>query len=60
VTDLGKQDFAPGLSFVAISGAKTLKGISFRSPFVVERLQRPNETAVRQMLRAGMDRRVAV
>ncbi|KAK7016064.1 hypothetical protein R3P38DRAFT_2480155, partial [Favolaschia claudopus] len=56
VIDLGKQDFAPGLSFVAISGAKTLKGVSFRSPFVVERLQRPNETAVRQMLRADMDR----
>ena len=53
--DLGRQDFAPGLSFIAISTVKTLNGIAFRSPFLLERLQKPNETTVRQMRRVKLD-----
>jgi hypothetical protein len=47
VIEVGRQDFAPGLPFVLISRVRTLKGIAFRSPFVLERLQKPNETEVR-------------
>ena len=39
VIDLGKKEFAAGLSFVAISGVRSLKNILF-SPFSLERLQR--------------------
>ena len=39
VIDLGKKEFAAGLSFVAISWVRTLRNILF-SPFSFERLQR--------------------
>ena len=39
VIDLGKKEFAAGLSFVAISRVRTLGNILF-SPFSFERLQR--------------------
>ena len=37
--DLGKKEFAAGLSFVALSQVRTLRNILF-SPFSFERLQR--------------------
>jgi hypothetical protein len=60
VIDLGRQDFAPGLSFIAISRVKTLNGIAFCSPFLLECLQKPNETEVQQMLRIDMEHREAL
>jgi ATP-dependent DNA helicase PIF1 len=45
VIEVGTQDFAPGLSFVAISRVKTLNGILFRSPFPETRFQRPNQSS---------------
>src|SRR5438876_5921036 len=44
VLDLGHADFSSGLSFVAISRVKTLKGLAFRTRFELIRLQKPTET----------------
>ena len=60
VIELGAADFAPGLSFVAISRVKTLDGVAFRSPFPLSRLQRPTETDTAKMLRLDGERRSAL
>ncbi|KAF8223144.1 hypothetical protein L208DRAFT_1318592, partial [Tricholoma matsutake] len=36
VIDLGPKDFSSGLSFVAISHVKKLKGLAFHVPFGVQ------------------------
>jgi ATP-dependent exoDNAse (exonuclease V) alpha subunit len=38
--ELGPKDFSRGLSFVAVSRAKRLSSIAFRTSFPIERLQR--------------------
>jgi hypothetical protein len=57
VLDLGPKDFSPGLSFVAISRVKTLKGLAFRCHFPWSRLQRAEETESMKMLREDNLRR---
>jgi ATP-dependent DNA helicase PIF1 len=57
VVDLGHADFSSGLSFVAISRVKSLKGLAFRTQFDQARLQRPKETAVMRMLQEDNIRR---
>ena len=57
VVDLGEKDFSPGLSFVAISQLKSLKGLAFRSCFEHTRLQRKEESANMKMLRDDNERR---
>ncbi|KZS86363.1 hypothetical protein SISNIDRAFT_392964, partial [Sistotremastrum niveocremeum HHB9708] len=44
VIDLGENDFALGLSFVAISRCKSLAGIAFRSSFGLARLQKTTQS----------------
>ncbi|KAF8220765.1 hypothetical protein L208DRAFT_1218931, partial [Tricholoma matsutake] len=39
VIDLGPKDFSSGLSFVAISQVKKLKGLAFCVPFEIQCLQ---------------------
>lgn len=51
VVDLGEKDFSPGLSFVAISWLKSLKGLAFHLRFEHTRLQRKEESANMKMLR---------
>ena len=51
VVELGPSDFTPGLSFVAISQVKSLKGLAFRSQFDIDRLQKVKETDSMEMLR---------
>jgi len=57
VIDLGPKDFSPGLSYVAISRVKTLKGLVFRTRFPWSHLQRGEETESMQMLREDNLRR---
>jgi ATP-dependent exoDNAse (exonuclease V) alpha subunit len=57
VIDLGPKDFSPGLSFVAISRVKTLKGLIFRTHFPWSRLQRGEETESMKMLKEDNIRR---
>ena len=57
VVELGANDFAPGLSFVAISRVKTLKGLAIRTAFGINRLQSNTETPVKNMLREDTLRR---
>jgi hypothetical protein len=44
-------DFTSGLSFVAISQVKSLKGLAFRSQFDIDRLQKVKETDSMETLR---------
>ena len=45
VLNLSSRDFVPGLSYVAVSRVKTLRGILFEESFDYERFQvRQNET----------------
>jgi len=44
VIDIGSSDFSPGLSFVAISRVRTLRGLAFREYFPKERLSKPNRS----------------
>jgi hypothetical protein len=60
VIDLGTKDFSSGLSFVAISRVKKLKGLAFRVPFGIQRLQRGEETESMKMLREDNTRREAL
>jgi len=56
---LGNKDFATGLSFVAISRVKSLKGIAFREEFGESRLVRSDaNTPNRQMMQADTVRRL--
>lgn len=57
VIDLGRADFSPGLSFVAISRVKTLQGLAFRTRFEFGRLQKTSETESMKMLRDDNVRR---
>ncbi len=57
VVDLGHADFSSGLSFVAISRVKTLKGLAFRTRFEPTRLQKPKETEMMKMLKEDNERR---
>jgi ATP-dependent DNA helicase PIF1 len=41
VIDLGDVDFSPGISFVAMSRVKKLSGLLFKTPFQINRLQKP-------------------
>ena len=43
VMNLDRKDFIVGLSYIAVSCVKTIKGILFKSPFDLERFaQRPS------------------
>jgi hypothetical protein len=53
-------DFSSGLSFVAISQVKKLKGLAFRVPFGMQRLQRGEETDSMKMLREDNTRQEAL
>lgn len=55
--DLGEKEFSSGLSFVAISRVKTLKGLAFRTHFPWSRIQRPEETPTAKALREDNERR---
>jgi hypothetical protein len=57
VINLGPKDFSPGLSFVAISRVKTLKGLAFRTHFPWSCLQRGEETESMKMLKEDNIRR---
>lgn len=57
VVELGCADFAPGLSFVAISYVKSLKGLAICSCFDIHCLQKPVETETIKMLRIDNERR---
>jgi ATP-dependent exoDNAse (exonuclease V) alpha subunit len=56
VVELGDKDFAAGLSFVAISRVKTLKGLAFRTHFDHAWLKKPKETDSMLMLRRDTER----
>ena len=51
VIELGPRDFSQGLSFVAVSRVKSLKGLAFQSRFEPSCLQKPDETETVQQLR---------
>ncbi|KAF8220326.1 hypothetical protein L208DRAFT_1193351, partial [Tricholoma matsutake] len=51
VIDFGPKDFSSGLSFVALSWVKKLKGLAFFVPFGIQCLQRGEETESMKMLR---------
>ena len=51
VVELGDKDFSAGLSFVAISQVKTLKGLAFRTCFDHAQLKKPKETESMLMLK---------
>jgi len=57
VIELGDKDFSAGLSFMAISQVKTLKGLAFRTHFDHTRLKKPKETDSMLMLRRDTERR---
>ena len=59
VVELGPSDFTPGLSFVAISWVKTLRGLAFRSRFDVSHLK-VRETDSMQMLKEDNERHSAL
>jgi ATP-dependent exoDNAse (exonuclease V) alpha subunit len=51
VVELGDTDFSVGLSFVAISQVKTLKGLAFCTHFDHAQLKKPKETESMLMLK---------
>ena len=55
VVELGDKDFSAGLSFVAISRVKTLKGLAFRTRFDHARLKKPKETETMLMLKKNIE-----
>ena len=57
VVELGDKDFAAGLTFVAISRVKTLKGLAFCTHFDHAWLKKPKETESMLMLRRDTERR---
>ena len=57
VVELGDKDFSAGLSFVAISRVKNLKGLAFCTHFNHARLKKPKETETMLMLKKDTERR---
>ena len=51
VIELGSKDFSAGLTFVAISQVKTLKGLAFCTHFDHAWLKKPKETDTMLMLK---------
>ena len=51
VVELGSKDFFAGLTFVAISQVKTLKGLAFCTHFDHAQLKKPKETDIMLMLK---------
>ena len=51
VVELGSKDFSAGLTFVAISQVKTLKGLAFCTHFDHAWLKKPKETDTMLMLK---------
>jgi hypothetical protein len=51
VVELREKDFSAGLSSVAISQVKTLKGLAFHTHFDHARLKKPKETEAMLMLK---------
>jgi hypothetical protein len=51
VIELGDKDFSAGLTFVAISQVKTLKGLAFCTHFPHAQLKKPKETDSMLMLK---------
>ena len=51
VVELGSKDFSAGLTFVAISQVKTLKGLAFHTHFDHAWLKKPKETDTMSMLK---------
>ena len=56
--DLGAKDFAAGLSFVAISRVKTLKGMAFCKHFPWSRILKDTQTDSMKMLTDDNQRRL--
>ena len=56
VVELGDKDFSRGLSFVAISRVKTLKGLAFHTCFDHAQLKKPKETESILMLKKDTER----
>jgi hypothetical protein len=56
VIELGDKDFSAGLTFVAISRVKTLKGLAFCTRFDHARLRKPKETDSMLMLTKDTER----
>ena len=56
VVELGDKDFSAGLSFVAISWVKTLKGLAFCTCFDYAQLKKPKETETMLMLKKDIER----
>ena len=57
VVELGSKDFSAGLTFVAISQVKTLKGLTFRTHFDHVWLKKPKETDTMLMLKKDTEHR---
>jgi ATP-dependent exoDNAse (exonuclease V) alpha subunit len=55
VVELGDKYFSAGLSFVAISWVKTLKGLAFHTHFDHARLKKPKETESMLMLKKDVE-----
>jgi hypothetical protein len=55
VVELGDKDFSAGLSFVAISQVKTLKGLAFQTHFDHTQLKKPKETETTPMLKKDIE-----
>ena len=51
VVELGEKEFSAGLTFVAISCIKTLKGLAFHTCFEHAELKKPKETDTMLMLK---------
>ena len=57
VVELGSKDFSAGLTFVAISQVKTLKGLAFRTHFDHAWLKKPKDTDTMLMLKKDTEHR---
>jgi ATP-dependent exoDNAse (exonuclease V) alpha subunit len=55
VIDSAEKDFSAGLSFVAITRVKTLKGVAFHTHFPWSQIKRPEETPTARALREDND-----